>query len=567
MVRGLRTGAASAALAAALLATGCGGGDGDDATPTTQRATTYGAVAGVDQSATSGTYAWLGVPFGAAPVGALRWAPPAAPAAWQGVKETKAFGPSCAQGGRFYSPAPNNEPFGLNVREGFGKPVGDEDCLSLNIWRPAGDTAGLPVIVFLYGGSNISGYTADPSYDGANLARKANAVVVTVNYRVGLLGWFDLPQLKTGDPVADSGNFALLDQQQALRFVRDNIQAFGGDPANVTVTGQSAGAVNVFALLLSPQSAGLMHKAVPMSGGISNASRASAQAYARGLLNALVIADGKAADTASATAYVATQTNAQIAAYLRGTTSSRILSVQLANPQLGNSPAPIADGNVLPVNGLAAVTAGQYLKVPLMVGNTKDEGTLFANLAPSFYPAINVRGFKPDDYTRFGLQYNFDGDAPPSLTEADFINPPYLPVTAVPFGWTAVTKVIGDFIFITPLPPQLGAIKAQQPTQLWYYRWDWNEEPAPFDTVYGATHGLDVSFFFATFTGKSVASWAWSTANRPGREALSDAMIGSLSAFARTGNPNHAGLGVTWPVWPATLIFDATKTQKQISVQ
>jgi para-nitrobenzyl esterase len=304
-----------------------------------------------------------------------------------------------------------------------------------------------------------------------------------------------------------------------------------------------------------------------MSGGISNASRSSAQTYARGLLNALVIADGKATDTTTANAWVAAQSTAQIAAYLRGLTANRILSVMLANPQLGNSPAPIADGTVLPVNGLAAATAGNYLKVPMMVGNTKDEGTLFANLLPSFYPAINVRGFKPDDYTRFGLQYSFDPDAPASLAEADFINAPYLPVTATPFGWNAVNKVVGDFIFITPLIPQMNAISAQQPTQLWYYRWDWNEEPAPFNTVYGATHGLDVSFFFATFSGKSVASYAWSAANRPGREALSDAMIGSLSAFARTGNPNYAGLGVAWPNWPGKIVFDATPTQLQIGVE
>jgi para-nitrobenzyl esterase len=553
-----------AVIAASLLISGCGGGD-DDVPPPTQRTTKSGTVNGLDRSATTGTYAWLGVPFAQPPVGALRWAPPVDPAPWTDVRAATQFGHSCAQGGRFFSPAPNDEPFGLNVREGFGKPVGDEDCLTLNIWRPANDQSKLPVIVFIYGGSNISGYTADPSYDGQVLAKKGNAVVVTVNYRLGLLGWFDLPQLKTGDAQADSGNFALLDQLQALKFIKNNIEAFGGDPGNVTVMGQSAGAVNVFALLTSPLSAGLMHKAVPMSGGINNASRTSAQRYSSGLLNALVIADGKATNTATAQAWVATQSNAQIAAYLRGISANQVLTVMLANPQLGNSPAPIADGNVVPANALAAVTAGQYQKIPLLVGNTKDEGTLFAGLFGA-YLGTGVSGFKPNDYDRFGLQFNFNTDAPGSLTEADFINPAYLPVTALPSGWNAMSAFVGDSIFITPLPPQLNALTAQQPGQVWYYRFDWNEEPAPFNTVYGATHGLDVSFAMGNFS-KSVASYAFSTANKPGREALSDAMLQSIAAFAKTGNPNHPGLGVTWPNYPAKLTFDASPTQLQITAK
>jgi para-nitrobenzyl esterase len=443
--------------------------------------------------------------------------------------------------------------------------VGDEDCLTLNIWRPANDQTKLPVIVFIYGGSNISGYTADPSYDGQVMAKKANAIVVTVNYRVGPLGWFDLPQLKTGEAQNDSGNFALLDQLQALKFIKNNIEAFGGDPGSVTVMGQSAGGVNVFALVTSPLSAGLMHKAVPLSGGINNATRANAQKYASGLLNALAIADGKATNTATAQAWVATQTNAQIATYLRGISTKQLLTVTLANPQLGNSPAPIADGNVVPTNALAAVTAGQYQKIPLLVGNTKDEGTLFASLFGA-YLGTGVSGFKPNDYDRFGMQFNFNPDAPATLTEADLINPAYLPVTALPSGWNAMSAFVGNSIFITPLWPQMNALSAQQAAQLWYYRFDWNEEPAPFNTVYGATHGLDVSFAMGNFS-KSVASYAFSTANKPGREALSDAMLQSIAAFAKTGNPNHPGLGVNWANYPAKLIFDATATQLQISTQ
>ena len=515
------------------------------------RQTTAGKIEGVDDSAATGTYAWKGVPFAQPPVGTLRWTPPADPKPWEGVRAANKFGHGCAQGGRYFSPAPNDAPFGLAVREGFGKPVGDEDCLTLNIWRPSGDTAKLPVIVYIYGGSNISGYTADPGYDGAQLAKRGNAVVVTINYRVGVLGWLDLPQLKSGEAKNDSGNFALLDQMQALKFIQSNIGAFGGDAGNVTVMGQSAGAVNIWGLVVSSASAGLLHKAVPLSGGIAFAPRATAQTYSKALLNAIAIADGKASDTASANAWVGSQTDAQIASYLRGLPADKLLTIVLANPQLGNAPAPIEDGTILPVNSVAEVAAGRFNKMPMLIGNTRDEGTLFG-------------GFKPTDYERFGLQYNFNPDAPVTITEADLIKPAYLPVDKPLTGWKAWTDTLTNAIFLNILPPQIDSVAKYMPTKTWYYRFDWSQQVAPFNTVYGATHGLDTAFMFHTF-GTGIFSFSFGEANRPGREALSDAMVGSLSAFARTGDPNHSGLGVTWPNWPRKIVLDASKTQLQNS--
>jgi len=526
------------------------------------RQTTAGKIEGVDDSAGTGTLSWKGVPFAQAPVGALRWAPPADPKAWEGVRSAAKFGRSCAQGGRYFSPAPDDAPFGLGTREGFGKPVGDEDCLTLNIWRPSGDAAKLPVIVYIYGGSNISGYTADPGYDGAQLAKRGNAVVVTINYRLGVLGWLDLPQLKNGESKNDSGNFALLDQMQALKFIQANIGAFGGDAGNVTVMGQSAGAVNTWGLVVSSASAGLLHKAVPLSGGMAFSTRATAQTYSKGLLAAIAIADGKAVDTTSANAWVASQTNAQIATYLRGLPADKLLTIVLANPQLGNAPAPIEDGTILPVNSRAEVDAGRFNKVPMLIGNTRDEGTLFANLFGTF--TGQGLGFKPTDYERFGLQYNFNPDAPVTLTEADLINAPYLPVGKPLTGWKAASDFATNAIFLNGLPAQIDSVAKYLPTKTWYYRFDWSQQVAPFNTVYGATHGLDTVFMFHNF-GTNIFSFAYGEANRPGREALSDAMVGSLSAFARTGDPNHAGLGVTWPNWPRKIVLDASKTQLQNS--
>ena len=251
------------------------------------------------------------------------------PAPWTEPLAANRFGNACLQNGRIYGPGSNNTYDGT-IATTLNTPVGSEDCLTLNIWRPSGDSSNLPVIFFVYGGSNISGYTADPVYDGAALAKAANAVVVTANYRVGVLGFMNLAQLKTGASAAeDSGNFALLDIIQALKFVKNNIAGFGGDPGNVTLMGQSAGAINAWALLTSPLAAGLFHKAVPLSGGISLATNLPAgtiptlnpastyAAQGGALLAKLLIADGKATDTASVQAFIATQTPAQIADYLR----------------------------------------------------------------------------------------------------------------------------------------------------------------------------------------------------------------------------------------------------------
>ena len=138
-------------------------------------------------------------------------------------------------------------------------------------------------------------------------------------------------------------------------------------------------------------------------------------------------------------------------------------------------------------------------------------------------------------------------------------------MTAQPFGWNASTKLLSEKVF-GPVVPQLDSLSSHEPAQVWYYRFDWDEQAAPFDVVYGATHALDLPFVFGNFEANAF-SFAFGNANRPGREALSDAMMASVSAFARTGNPNNSSLGVTWPNWPAVLVFDATPTQLQVKVQ
>jgi para-nitrobenzyl esterase len=572
----------STLLAAAFAVTlaACGGSNA----PPTERATTFGIVEGIDDAGASGTYQWKGVPYAKPPVGALRWRAPVDPDAWTSPKTTTAYGHACAQYGRIYGPGADNT-YDATIGTTLGQSVGDEDCLYLNIWRPATAQHSLPVIVFIHGGSNVSGYTADPVYDGANLAKTANAVVVTINYRLGILGFLDLPQLRNGtDPQEDSGNFAILDAIKALKFINRNIGAFGGDAANVTVMGQSAGAINVYALLTSPvvvqASPQLMHRAMPMSGGISLTSNlpagslptlnpaAVALAQGNALLQQLVIADGLATDTASAQAYVATQTTAQVQAYLRGKSTSTLFTTLLTKlALLGLSGSgPIPEGVVLPTDPVAAINAGQYLHVPVLASNTRDEAKLFPTFLALSPVLGGVSGRLVSDATLFSTQFSYNPDAAPTVAIESWIPAVYLPVNTPVTGFNARTDLLNAIFFGASRDNVLNALKGQQPA-VWYYRFDWDEEPAPWNDIYGAAHAFDLAFVFGDFGRSLFGQVANSTANRPGRLDLSDAMMKSVGAFARSGDPNNAALGVTWPAWPAKLIFDATPAVKAISVQ
>jgi para-nitrobenzyl esterase len=552
------------------------------AAPSLTRQTQYGPVVGLDESASKGTHAWKGVPFAAAPVGALRWSAPVDPPAWKTPRNAQQFGPACVQYGRIYGPGANNR-HDPTIATTLGQAVGSEDCLTLNIWRPADRRGGLPVIVFVHGGSNVSGYTADPVYDGAALAKAADAVVVTVNYRLGIFGFLRQAALRSAaDPEGASGNFALLDIVQALRFVQRNIAQFGGQPQNVTLMGQSAGAVNVYALLTTPATVSahprLFHRAVPLSGGISLASNlppgrlptlnpaAVYDAQGAALLHQQLIVDGLAADVAGAAAYAASQGDAAMAAYLRGKSPATLLFTlltRLAPLGLAGS-GPIPDGTVLPLDPVGAIAAGQYTRVPVLAGNTRDEGKLF----PTLLAALGLpSGRLVSDAQLFNIQFAYNPDAAPQVTIEQWIPGVYLPVDK-PNGFNALTELyFNQLFFVASRDNVLNALKAQQP-DVWAYRFDWDEEPAPFDDIYGAAHAFDLPFVFGNFGPSLFAHVIASQANAPGRLALSRAMMASLGAFARGGDPNApAALGIEWPTWPAVLRFDATPAQTAISLQ
>jgi len=574
-----RTGAAGVALAVLALA-GCGGSDHSPV----ERKTEFGVVVGTNGSETDGTYNWKGVPFAKAPVGDLRWKAPVDPDPWTSHRDAKTFGNACVQSGRLYGPGANNQ-YDATIGSTLGQTLGSEDCLYLNVWQPARSGGSRPVVVFVHGGSNISGYTADPVYDGAMLAITANVVVVTVNYRLGIFGFLNQTHLKTGaNANDDSGNFAMLDIIKALQFIQRNIAAFGGNPGRVTLMGESAGAFNIYAVLTSPlvvnASPALFHRLMPTSGGLSLASElppgSFAQLYpasayqAQGdlvLLNMLV-ADGTVADTTAAQAYVTTQTDAQIQAYLRSKTPNELLTMVLTRlaPIGASGSGPIPEGTVLPVDPVAEISAGHYLKVPVLAGNTRDEGKLF----PSFLalsPALGgVSGRLLTDAQVFAMAFSYDPNATPATTVEQWIPAVYLPTDTPVTGFTARSELLNQLSFGANRDSILNALKSQQP-DVWYYRFEWDEEPAPFNQIYGAAHGFDLPFQFGNFGPSLLANFANTTANQPGRLDLSNAMMKSVGAFAYDGDPNNAALGVTWPTWPAKLIFDATPTAKVIVVQ
>jgi para-nitrobenzyl esterase len=543
------------------------------------RQTRFGPIVGVDDSATSGSYAWKGVPFAKPPAGELRWKAPVDPDSWSEPRLTQNFGNACAQFGRIYGPGANNR-YDLTIAATLNQAVGQEDCLYLNIWRPATHQGGLPVIVFVHGGSNVSGYTADPVYDGAELARRTNSVVVTVNYRLGIFGFLSVAQLKSGtDPIEDSGNFALLDIIKALEFIRRNISNFGGNPANITLTGQSAGAINVYAMLTSPLTVKatpqLFQRAAAFSGGISLASNLPAGslptlnpasfyvAQGNALLTNQLIVDGLATDAASAAAYIAAHSAEEIAAYLRSKSPSALLFTLLAKlAPLGLSGSgPIPDGAVLPVDPIAAIGAGNYLKVPFLASNTRDEAKLF----PTFLPLVGgPSGRLVTDAQLFTIQFNYNPNAAPQISIGQWIPAFYLPVTTPVTGFNAKTDQLNSIFFIRSRDNVLNTLQTQQ-RDIWYYRFDWDREPAPFDDIYGAAHAFDLPFLFGNFGPSLFSNIANSRANEPGRLALSAAMMRSLAAFARKGDPNDESLGVYWPVWPGTLLFDASDTAAQIT--
>lgn len=511
------------------------------------RHTTSGAVEGIRDL--SGTVAWLGIPYAAPPVGALRWKAPVPHVAWRGVRRAQRFGHACTQMGSLQGPGLREEEFDASVADAFGVPVGNEDCLTLNVWRPNDAATKLPVIVFVHGGANVAGYSADPLYHGAALTQRLGAMVVTINYRLGVFGWFAHPALERGADSGDaSGNFGLLDMVRALEFVRDNAAAFGGDARNVTLIGQSAGGVNTLALMTSSLGEQLFHRAVVLSGALVAVPRAASHAYTAKVVAELLVADGVAPDAAAAAKLAESKGEDWVRSYLYGKPASA-LAATAAKVQGGG--LPTADGVVLPLDLAAAMRTGTRMTIPILMGMTRDEGRFF------------VQGvYRMSDAERFRAMLAPNANSNPTVTLADMLKPEY----ASPEKFAAAAEATGSVVRHL-LEGTREIVSGRGPTYSMEFAWARQDEP--WRTLIGAEHGMELPFLFRTF-GPSLYSVSFNERNAEGREQLSQALAAALHAFVRIGAPSVSSMGATWKPWSlgskSTVVFDATDDALRLRV-
>ena len=484
----------------------------------TLRSTESGDVVGFTDS--SGARAWLGVPFARPPVGQLRWKAPQPPSPRKGTIEALAFGSPCAQLASPLIPSEEGDaPAGV---------VGDEDCLYLNIWSPP-NARDLPVMLWIHGGGNTIGSGGDVV--GGTLAVSRDLVVVSINYRLGPFGWFSHPALQSGDPADDSGNYGTLDMIRALEWVRDNIAVFGGNPANLTVFGESAGARNTLDMMASPLAKGMFHRAIVQSGGYNLVSMPVARGYqdegghpfsAREIVDALLVADGSAVDAAAARALLDDWAAGELAGYLRRKAPQEFFAV-LEEVGFGmvNLPTNFADGHVLPTASAKAVfsVAENHNQVPVILGTNRDEPTLFMAQNPHYVDDLFGLFRWLKDEARYRRQVHYGARA-----------------------WKARGVDELAMLMVASGNPKVFA-----------YRWDWDEEPSVlgFDlsVALGAAHGLEIPFIFGNFAEAFGAGYLYP--HDENQRRLSQSMTSYWAEFAYHGDPGQGrdGREAAWLSW------------------
>jgi len=428
------------------------------------------------------------IPFAAPPVGPLRWKPPQKEAPWTGVRDATAFGPTCMQ-----------------VTGAFGRPGGQasEDCLQLNVYEPVEHAhKKLPVMVWIYGGGFIGG--AASYYNGAHFADDG-VVLVTVNYRLGRLGWFAHPGLTKEAGGGPTGDFGLMDQIAALKWVKANIGAFGGDASNVTVFGESAGAMSVNYLLISPQARGLFQKAISESGFGRTPGRTLAGAEALGADFAK--ANGVTGDDA-----------AQIAA-LRALPADTLMKAA-AGLDAPDAPGPIVDGVLVPTTVAQAFAAGKQAHVPFILGGNSYEASLFPRLRAHPEATLDPLGDKKAGaIALFG-----DGD----------------PVRAATTIWTEGAIIEPDRYLARQ------EVKAGVKAYVYYFSY----MPAGLRQIApGTPHGGEIGYVFETLPSTAMKRGGMTIPAANGEDhALSAHIHAYWVAFAKTGSPDSAG-GPEWPAY------------------
>lgn len=436
-----------------------------------------------------------GIPYAAPPLGELRWQPPQPTRAWSGVRPTTQFGPRCMQ-----LPL-----FGDMVFRSRGM---SEDCLYLNVWKPVHASGKLPVLVYFFGGGFVAGDGSEKRYDGASLASKG-IVTVTVNYRLGVFGFFALPALADESPHHAAGNYGLLDQVAALRWVQANIARFGGDPAQVTIAGESAGSIAVSALMTSPLSRGLFARAIGESGALIAPiaplplpeMEQHGEAFARAL----------GADSLRA---------------LRALPAAKLL--QATRDQ--HSDANVAvDGWFLHEPPAKTMAKGQQAQVPLLLGSNSQEGFYTALLKGQPPTPSNYRGALQ---RLFGAQADrvltlYPGDSEAQVKQSGTALAGDMFIAHSTWRWMDLQRRHSDapvyfYYFAQPRPAKRHPAPGEQPDA-------------------GAVHSAEIEYALGNLAGNEV--YAWTDADR----RASATMEGYFAQFVKTGNPNGTGL----PHWPA----------------
>lgn len=446
----------------------------------------------------NGIAAFKGIPFAAPPVGGLRWKAPQPALPWKGVRDAAEFGPRCMQA-RIYDDMV------------FRDKGPSEDCLYLNVWTGAASAkARLPVMVWIYGGGFAAGAASEPRQDGENLAKKG-VVVVSMNYRLNVFGFFSHAELAKESGHDSSGSYGLLDQVAALQWVHKNIAGFGGDPGKVTIFGESAGSFSVSALMASPLAQGLFHRAIGESG-----------AYFGKVLDLKPLAQSEEAD-----AKFAESIGAHSLADLRAKPAAELLDAAVKQKEIWFSPN--IDGYFLPQSVRDIYASGKQSHVPLLAGWNHDEGgygSIFEKDAPTAANFVAYAhkhfGDKADEFLKL---YPADSDDQAKRSAQDLSGDQFIAFST--WKWIEMQGATGG-------------------STLYRYEFD-DAPPAPANAAaadtapHGAYHSAEIEFVFGALASKNLP---W----RPEDKALSSLISTYWSNFAKNGDPNGTGLP-QWPVY------------------